>query len=143
MGEAREVMDAITAAALANDFDALRKFYAPDAVAVDPALGEVTGEGIIELFRFYAEPITGAGFEAIAKHEAGGVAIDEGYLTGTNTKPIRLASGETVPATGRSIRLRSCDVVTVKDGLAVRHHFYYDQAELLSQLGLAPESAAV
>lgn len=143
MGKAREVMDAVTRAATGHDFEALRALYAPDAVVVDPLAGEVTGEGIIDLYRSWIEPLPDSDFGPVAKHETGDVAVDEGYLTGTNTGPLTLPSGETLPPTGRSVRLRFCDVLTVRDGRVVSHHLYYDQLEFLGQLGLAPESAAV
>jgi hypothetical protein len=38
------------------------------------------------------------------------------------------------PGTGKSIRLRACDAVTVEDRLP-SHRFYYDQMELMGQLG--------
>lgn len=43
MGKAREVMDAVTAAATGQDYETLRALYGPDAVVVDPLAGEVTG----------------------------------------------------------------------------------------------------
>ena len=57
---------------------------------------------------------------------------------GTNTGPLSLPDGSTVPATGKAVRVRGCDIATVADGMIVRHHFYFDQMELLTQLGLAP-----
>jgi ketosteroid isomerase-like protein len=143
MGEAREVMDRITKAAVSKDWETLASLYAPDAVAVDPIAGQLTGSGIVDLFKEFIEPFPeDINFEPLAAHEAGNVAIDEGYIVGTNTGPLALPSGETISATGKSVRIRSCDVLTVKDGVAVSHHFYYDQMELLSQLGLAPETPA-
>jgi ketosteroid isomerase-like protein len=49
-----------------------------------------------------------------------------------------LPSGDTVPATGKEVRIRSCDIATVKNGKIVEHHLYFDQTEFLGQLGLAP-----
>jgi ketosteroid isomerase-like protein len=68
------------------------------------------------------------------------VAIDEGYVVGTNTAPLPMPSGESVSATGKQIRVRSCDVVTVEGGMVTSHRFYFDQMEFLSQLGLLPET---
>ena len=73
------------------------------------------------------------------KHESGNVAIDEGYTSGTNTAPLTVAPGKELPATGKHMRTRTCDVVTVENGVITRHHFYYDQAEALGQLGLLSE----
>ena len=65
-------------------------------------------------------------------------AIDEGYFTGTNSGgPIETSDGQSIPATGKQIRVRECDVATVKDGVITNHRFYFDQMEFLSQLGLA------
>jgi ketosteroid isomerase-like protein len=69
------------------------------------------------------------------------VAIDEGFVVGTNTGPLALPTGRTLPPTGRQVRVRSCDVATVEDGLITSHRAYFDQLELLGQLGLLPEPA--
>ncbi len=46
-----------------------------------------------------------------------------------------------MPATGKSVRLRSCDVATVEDGVITRHHFYFNEMELMNQLGLQEAGA--
>jgi ketosteroid isomerase-like protein len=48
----------------------------------------------------------------------------------------------TIPATGKRVTLRGCDVLTVRDGLIVSHRAYYDQLAFMAQLGLVPEGAA-
>ena len=141
MGEAREVMDRFTAAATeSKDFRTVAECYAPDAVAVTPDQGEIRGrEAIVDYLREFTDAFSDSGFEPVAKHEAGNVAIDEGYLTGTHTAPLPTASGESIPATGKQIRVRSCDVATVEGGLVTSHRFYFDQVEFLGQLGLLPD----
>jgi hypothetical protein len=47
-------------------------------------------------------------------------------------------SGETIPATGKQINVRSCDVATVDSGVITQHRIYFDQMEFLEQLGLLP-----
>ena len=49
-------------------------------------------------------------------------------------------NGETIPATGRRVRLRECDVATVENGVVTSHRIYFDMQDWLTQLGLAPES---
>jgi hypothetical protein len=51
-------------------------------------------------------------------------------------------SGGSIPATGKQIRVRDCDVATVEGGLVARHHFCFDQMGFLGQLGLLPEMPA-
>jgi hypothetical protein len=53
-----------------------------------------------------------------------------------------MPSAESIPATGKQIRVRDCDVATVTGGLLTRHRFYFDQMEFLGQLGLLPEMPA-
>jgi ketosteroid isomerase-like protein len=78
-------------------------------------------------------------YEHSAKYETGEVAIDEGFVVGTNSGPLHLPTGETLPATGKQLRIRSCDVVKVEGGEITSHHLYFDQVEFLAQLGLMPE----
>jgi ketosteroid isomerase-like protein len=140
MGEAREVMDRLTAALDAHDVKAAGECYATDAVAVTPDQGEVRGrEAIAEYLRQLTDGFPDVRYEPQHGHESGNVAIDEGYVVGTHTAPLSLPSGESVPATGKQIRVRSCDIASVEGGLVTNHRFYFDQMEFLGQLGLLPE----
>jgi ketosteroid isomerase-like protein len=137
---AREVMDRMTAAFVKQDFDAVAKVYAADAVVVTPE-GEIHGrEAITDYFRRQATAVPDSTYELVERHDAGNVAIDEGYWVGTNTGPVSMPSGQTLPATGRPLRLRACDIATVDGGMVVHHHLYYDQLDMLEQLGLLPDS---
>jgi ketosteroid isomerase-like protein len=137
---AREVMDRMTAAFVEQDLDAVGKLYAADAVAVTPEAGEIHGrEAIIDYFRQQWTAFPDSGYEPTAGYEAGNVAIDEGYWTGTNTGSLQMPSGETLPATGRTLRLRACDIATVDGGMITSHRFYYDQVEFMEQLDLLPD----
>ncbi len=51
-----------------------------------------------------------------------------------------MPDGQSIPPTGKNVRVRGCDAATVEDGLVTSHRFYFDQMELLGQLGLAPEA---
>lgn len=141
MGQAREVMDRLTEAMIQKDLDAVIGLYAPDAVGESPDVGTLRGaEAIAGYLTGFTEAFPDFTYELSHGHECGDTAIDEGDWIGTNTGPLPLPDGGTVPATGRSVRVRSCDVLTVRDGRAVSHRFYYDQMDLLQQLGLAQEA---
>jgi len=140
MGEAREVMDRATAAMMAKDPEAAAVCYAADAVATTPDEGEISGrEAISKYLVQLIEAFPDVGYEYVQQHESGLVAIDEGYVIGTNTGPLLMPSGESLPATGKQIRVRSCDVANVEGGLITTHRFYFDQMEFLGQLGLLPD----
>jgi predicted ester cyclase len=141
MGQARDALDRMTTALTSKDKEEQASCYAADAVAITPDEGEIAGpEAISNYLSQFGESFPDVGFEYSEKYEAGNVAIDEGFLTGTNTGPLHLPSGESLPPTGKSIRVRGCDVAHVEGGLIVQHAFYFDQMEFLGQLGLLPES---
>ena len=141
MGEAREAMDRLTKAFIDQDFDAVASCYAQDAVAITPDQGEVRGrDAIMGYFKGQADAFPDSGYESLHKHEAGNVAIDDGYFTGTHTGSFPSPSGESVPPTGRQIRVRSCDIATVEGGLITSHRFYFDQMDFLGQLGLLSDT---
>lgn len=141
MGQAREAMDRLTTAVTARDKETQAACYAPEAVAVTPEEGELVGpEAISNYLSQFGESFPDISYEYAKKYEAGNVAIDVGFVVGTNTGPLPLPTGESLPPTGKTIRVRSCDIVTVEDGLITRHEFYFDQMEFLGQLGLLPES---
>lgn len=138
MGQARDTLDRMSQAMLRGDLDAVGAAYADDAVAVTPDLGEIKGrEAIVDYLRVFTEAFSDVRFDYLCTHESGDSAIDEGWFVGTHTGPLPGPAGEVVAPTGRSVRVRECDAVTVEGGLITSHRFYFDQMEFLTQLGLA------
>ena len=136
MGQAREVMDRITTAVMAGDREALRQLYAADAVAETPDAGRVEGgEAVAEYLMSFSRAFPDASWEPRSTTESGDTAIDEGYFLGTHTGVLGTPDGEIGP-TGRHVRLRECDLLTVRDGVAVSHRFYFDRLDFMVQLGL-------
>jgi ketosteroid isomerase-like protein len=143
VGEAREVRDRVTDAILRRDLEALKGLYAQDAVAETPDQGTITGRDQIAAYLAeFGTAFPDAAWEERSKHEGGDTAIDEGTFVGTNTGSMTGPNGETIPATGRSVRIRECDVATVANGVVTSHLFYFDVQDWATQLGLAPESPA-
>lgn len=140
MGQAREVMDRLTAAITTADPEAVAELYAPDAVAVTPDGGELHGrENIAGYWRQMTEAIPDGSYESVHSYEVGNTAIDEGIFRGRNTGPIQLPTGETLPATQKEISIRGVDFATVDDsGHIVDYRLYFDEMEFLDQLGLLP-----
>jgi ketosteroid isomerase-like protein len=140
VGEARAIMDRVTEVISSGDIEKGIQFYAPDAVVVTPDQGEVKGaEAIAAWTKQFLDAFPDQEYEPLYSHEDGNTAIDEGYFVGTNTGELQLPTGETLPPTGKSVRMRSCDIATVEGGRITSHRFYFDQVEFLTQLGLMPE----
>jgi heme-degrading monooxygenase HmoA/limonene-1,2-epoxide hydrolase len=70
---------------------------------------------------------------AIHADDRGGV--HEGRGTGTQTGTLRGPAGEIAP-TGRKVQIDFCGVYEFEEGKITSFHLYYDQAEMLSQLGI-------
>lgn len=60
-----------------------------------------------------------------------------GYFKGTHTGDLQGAAG-TIPASGASLNLRFGGCFEVSDGRIVSQQEYFDQMDLLGQLGALP-----
>ena len=141
MATPRETAHVAIAAWNARDLAKLAGFYRPDVVLVNPDAGELKGrEQAIERDRVFMEAFPNAEMEIAASYESGDTAVLEWVFVGTNTGPLPLPSGETFPATGKGVSVRGADVARVQDGALLSVHSYYDQVELMTQLGLMPKA---
>lgn len=139
MSEAREVTDRLTDALLSQSLEAVVECYHPEAVLIAPE-GTFKGrEQIAEFFGGWVTPFSELDIEFTTKAAWGNQALDEWSMSATNTGTLELPTGESVPATGRRVTVRGADVCTVEDGAVIAHRIYYDQAELVGQLQLAPQ----
>ena len=142
MGQARELMDRATQAVLAGELDKLREIYAADVVVSTPDAGVLNGvDAFIEWNRTFVAAFTDVRYRSDRALETEDCAIDQGDFIGTNTGPIELPDGQSAPPTGRQVTMRSADIATVAGGKIVRHDFYFDQLDLLTQLGLTEAAA--
>jgi len=74
--------------------------------------------------------------EIIAIHADDRGGVHEGRAIGTHTGTLRGPAGE-IAATGRSGEVRFTGVYEFDEGKITSFHLYFDQAELLTQLGIA------
>jgi predicted ester cyclase len=63
-------------------------------------------------------------------------AMAEATFTGTHTGVLRTPAGEVAP-TGRRVDVDYVDAWQIRDGKVVRDRVYFDEVELLTQLGIA------
>jgi ketosteroid isomerase-like protein len=141
MATAVEIARAAIAAWNAHDRSRVAQFYRPDIVVVSADAGELKGrQEASERDGVFMEAFPDGEMEIAASYDSGDTAIVEWLFHGTNTGPLPLPGGETLPATGKRVSVRGADVVTFAGGAAVKLHSYYDQVELLTQLGLMPGS---
>lgn len=133
---AQRIVDAFNA----GDVDAFAACFAPDAVQMHP---------------FFPEPLRGR--EAIRAAEAtlfgafddirleighvlssGECVAIEFRIRATNSKPLTMPDGSTLPATGRTVELDAAAFLTLDEvGQIVEAHRYEDAMTFMRQLGLS------
>ena len=64
------------------------------------------------------------------------VVCDETIVRGTHTGPMQTPDG-VIPATGKSVEIRTCRVIEIEDDKVKSIREYYDQMTMMQQLGLA------
>ena len=68
----------------------------------------------------------------------GDTVVEESLFEGTNSGPLKNPDGSETPATGRRASAPFTGVHTVHDGKIASTRLYYDQVDMLTQLGLMP-----
>ena len=74
--------------------------------------------------------------EIVTIHADDQGGVHEGRFVGTHTGTLRTPAGEIAP-TGRSLDARFCAIYEADNGKITSTHLYFDQADLIAQLGLA------
>ena len=140
MATPREMTDAFTRAYNAHQLSEATAFYRPDVVLVTPDAGKLKGrEEAAEYLRTFLQAFPDGRVEVAARHDAGDSTVDEWIFHGTHTGPLPTPAGEPLPPTGRRVAVRGVDVGTYAGGAIATHCMYFDQLQLLSALGLAPQ----
>ena len=133
---ARALIDAFNAhdlsiweRALAEDF--VGEY--PMARGLGKAQARAYNEGFLTAFSDFSFTLHKAiaNGESVALHWTGG---------GTHDGPLQTPTGQTIPPTGKRGTLSGVFLVDVKDGKITRERTYWDEFELMSQLGLMPVS---
>lgn len=136
MSDTREIFDNLTDAMNRHDLDAIADGYSQQVVVSSP---DGTYEGR-QAATAYLGSFLGAfpdlSVNVWSKITSGDLVCDEWTLTGTNTGPLPLPDGSTLPATGRPVELRGCDIAAFESGQVISHRMYYDNVDLLTQLGI-------
>ena len=139
MGQARDATARFYELFAEDDVDGAADLFDPDCTHVMPS-----GEQSMDQWKAFTAAFRGAladGHTDVTHVvESDDAVAVEGRLKGTFEKPLAMSDGE-IPPTGKPIDVRFADFFRVSDGKIVEHRVYWDQAELLTQLGVSPENA--
>ncbi|MFY9615724.1 MAG: ester cyclase [Candidatus Dormiibacterota bacterium] len=146
MSDLKEFSARATAAFNAHDVDALAALDDPSVVYSVPSptgRSELKGRDAGKQYNeswFTAFPDA----KITIKNEviAGDTIVQEAIFEGTNSGTWKSEAME-MPATGKSLKGHYCLVTKVTNDQIVTSNLYFDQVELMTQLGLMPEPAAV
>jgi steroid delta-isomerase-like uncharacterized protein len=121
-----------------REFDTLAEHMAPDGKIMIVGTGE-TFEGPEGSRKFSEMWVSGFpdGRVTVDNVAADGDTVVVEYTgTGTHTETFETSMGS-IPATGRSVTLKLCDVIEFDGGKVKMQRTYFDTFSMMAQLGLA------
>jgi predicted ester cyclase len=133
----RHVVEAMFKAVDAKDHGSIEALLDPDADFAAPGVRSTGPATVLGFMTPFLDAFPDLTHEVESYVEDGDQVAFELHIRGTHTAPMVTPQGE-IPATGRSIDFRSCDMVRVEDGRFATYHVYFDQLEFMGQLGLLP-----
>lgn len=120
-----------------KDWDAVKRVFTP-GIVYDEVSTNRKARGVDEVVSLWkgwatAFPDSKATFENA--HVSGNTVILEVTWRGRQTGPLQTATGE-IPATGKPMEMRACQIVDVVDGKTQQIRQYFDIATMMAQLGV-------
>jgi steroid delta-isomerase-like uncharacterized protein len=126
-----------------RDFDKLAERTTPDATITIVGSGDTFEgpEGARQYNMMWAEAFPDGQITIDNVIATGDDVVVEFTGRGTHTGTLATPAGS-IPATGRSVTLKLCDVLQLSGEKVSSQRTYFDGAALLSQLGVTAEQAA-
>ncbi|WP_165372403.1 ester cyclase [Nocardioides iriomotensis] len=121
-------------------FDEIVQYAADDAELTIVGTGDVFRgkDGVRKYNENWATGFPDGRVAVDRVHGDGDTVVVEFTGQGTHTGTLATSMGD-IPATGRSMTLKLCDVIEFRDGLIARQRSYFDTGSMMAQLGLLPE----
>lgn len=144
MGKLTELVRRLNAAVNTHDLNPIGDMYAEDGEFIWPGLPPMTGrQAVVAFYATLLGAFPDIEVKILRIVEVENAAGVEYEATGTHTGPLPGPVGE-VPPTGRRLTIRAASIGSVDDDGRIKvQHEYFDQVELLTQLGLMPAPAGV
>ena len=93
-------------------------------------------EGVEAFWHGYQDPFPDNRINVVTVFGTEAEGVEEAVFEGTHTAPLRAPDGQEIPPTGRTVATAFAAVYAVRDGLITRLRLYFDQVDLLTELGL-------
>jgi predicted ester cyclase len=121
-----------------NDRDRDAEPFAADAEMVAPGATVTGRDEVLGFLGVFQEAFPDGRLEVKQLLVDGSSAAVEGVFAGTHDGVLHTPDGD-VAATGKPVEFRWAAVYEVSDHQLASEHLYFDQADLLGQLGLLPD----
>ncbi len=145
MPDTREVLRRSIEAWNAHDRQRWTEFAADDIELVVSGGVRLRGlEGARQMYDTWTTAFPDNRVEPVLEVVDGAAGVHESHFRGTHTGTMRSPSGE-IPATGHQVDIPFIAVLSVENSKLTSFRVYFDQLDMLTQLGLTgsqtPESA--
>jgi len=141
MSDTRSTFDAWMDAFNAHDEQAIRALTADDCVFEGPGGVHLEGgDAVAGYAMVWLNAFSDAHLSAHQVVVDGDWVAMAGVFRGTHDGTLASPDGD-VPATGRTLEGRCSQFVRFADGKSVEEHLYFDQMDVITQLGLMPQAA--
>ncbi|HKI92984.1 MAG TPA: ester cyclase [Gaiellaceae bacterium] len=141
MTRSQDVVDRWLEAFNAHDEGGMRSVYADDVIFEAP--GEIRLEGTdatVEYALGWLRAFPDAEMRIESQLEADGWIVQRFVFEGTHEDTLAAPTGD-IPATNRHMAGRGAQIIRVEDGKVAEDYLYFDQVQVLTQLGLMREPA--
>ncbi len=135
----REFLEAFNA----HDEERIRQLNAENAVLEAP--GDVRlegGEPVTQYAMGWLRAFPDARLTIHNEFESGDWVVQEFTFEGVHGETLATPAGE-IPATNRRLTGRGVQILRVEGGRVADTRLYFDQVQVMTQLGLMPEAASV
>jgi steroid delta-isomerase-like uncharacterized protein len=138
MADAAETARRYDAAFDDKDPEARMAQLTPDTEVVMPGGMTLRGANqVADVVQVFWEAVPDGKLTREKEVVAGDTVVTEGTLIGTHTGTFRTPQRE-IPASSNRVTLRYASVKEIRDGKIASERLYFDQLELLQQLGALP-----
>ena len=141
MASAQEVGAQFIEAFNAHDEERMRELSAEDAVFEGPSSRVEGRDATVGYAMAWINAFQDAKLDVHNELVAGDWVVQEFVFVGMHTGTLQSPAGD-IPPTNRLLRGRGTQVLHIESGLVVDTRLYFDQVDVMTQLGLMPETAA-
>jgi steroid delta-isomerase-like uncharacterized protein len=140
MSEAKKILEEAIERWNATDREGWAALYTDDVDYEAPGGARISGLADLKV-KYFDALVTAApdrGSSDVVLVAEGDTVVEQARYTGTHTGTWRNPNGAEIPATGKTVDFPFVGVFQVTDGKISSIRLYYDQIEILRQLGLMP-----